>query len=222
MNQLNQHQVSIKSLILVPALITLGVTLLRLAGELMDWSPLFFNREVGGGGALVGIIWLVPIFGFYFAHKLMNLNVHPTGAGRVFGFSFLALAVCGALLAFGFSLPTASLAQFLMIAAGSVVGILIARKGWPELASTLLAYGLAARIPVALVVLFAIAGDWRTHYDVPPPGLPEMGTFSKWLAIGLIPQLTLWLVVTVIFGAIFGGLAVVVMKRGQVPAEAVS
>jgi hypothetical protein len=31
-------------LILVPAVITFGVTLLRLVGELQGWSPALFNR----------------------------------------------------------------------------------------------------------------------------------------------------------------------------------
>ncbi len=45
-------------LILVPAIVTLAVTLLRLVGELQDWSPRLFSKEAGGGGALVGIAWL--------------------------------------------------------------------------------------------------------------------------------------------------------------------
>ena len=59
------NDVSIKKLILVPALITLAVTLLRLTGELMHWSKALFNPAAGGGGALVGIAWLVPVFGIY-------------------------------------------------------------------------------------------------------------------------------------------------------------
>ena len=54
----------------MPAVITLAVTLLRLVGELQGWSPLLFNREAGGGGALVGISWLVPVFGAWFGWKL--------------------------------------------------------------------------------------------------------------------------------------------------------
>ena len=53
-------------LILVAAVITLAVTLLRLVGELQQWSSALFNREPGGGGAIVGIVWLVPVFGIYF------------------------------------------------------------------------------------------------------------------------------------------------------------
>ncbi len=49
---------SIGKLILVPAVITLAVTILRLVGELENWSPLFFNKHAGGGGALIGTQWL--------------------------------------------------------------------------------------------------------------------------------------------------------------------
>jgi hypothetical protein len=39
----DQHEdLPLRSLILVPAIITLAVTLLRLGGELLRWSPTFF------------------------------------------------------------------------------------------------------------------------------------------------------------------------------------
>jgi hypothetical protein len=213
-----------KNLVVMPALITLAVTLLRLTGELMSWSPLLFNKTAGGGGALIGISWLVPVFGFYFAYRLMKSGVQPAGAGRVLGFSFLGLAVFAALFALSFQLPTASLWQFLVIIAAAGAGLFIARKGWPSLFSTLVAYGLAARIPVAIVMLFAIMGNWGTHYDVLPPNFPttEIGPFAKWVAIGLVPQLTFWMAFTVIIGSIFGGVAALVAKRNPALAKAVS
>ena len=67
---MSDHTAGTKQLVLVPAAITLGVTLLRLVGELLDWSPLLFNKEAGGGGALVGIAWLVPVFGAWFGWRL--------------------------------------------------------------------------------------------------------------------------------------------------------
>ena len=54
-------------LIAVPAAITLAITALRLTGEMLHWSPRFFSREAGGGLAVVGIAWLVPLFGIWFA-----------------------------------------------------------------------------------------------------------------------------------------------------------
>jgi hypothetical protein len=215
------NNISIKNLILIPALITLAITLLRLTGELMNWSSLLFNKEAGGGGALIGISWLVPIFGFYFARQLMKSNDQPADAGRVFGFSFLALAVSGILFALGFRWLAASFWLVPVILIATVAGILIARKGWPSLSKTLLAYGLAARIPVAAVMLFAIMGNWGTHYDVPPPGYPaEVAPFTKWVQIGLIPQLTIWITFTVIIGSIFGAVALAVTKRSPALAKA--
>jgi hypothetical protein len=60
----------VRQLILVPSLITLAVTILRLAGERQGWPAILFSREAGGGGALVGITWLPLIFGPYFALRL--------------------------------------------------------------------------------------------------------------------------------------------------------
>jgi hypothetical protein len=71
-----------KQLILVPAIISLAVTLLRLVGELYNWTPMFFDASAGGGGALVGISWLVPIFGIYFAWKLARSGNGPASAAR--------------------------------------------------------------------------------------------------------------------------------------------
>jgi hypothetical protein len=39
-----RDDLSLRSLILVPAVITLAVTLLRLVGELLRWDPSFFSR----------------------------------------------------------------------------------------------------------------------------------------------------------------------------------
>jgi hypothetical protein len=57
-------------IILIPALITLGITLLRLGAEFMDLPAWLANRDPGGLGALIGISWLPPILGVYFALKL--------------------------------------------------------------------------------------------------------------------------------------------------------
>jgi hypothetical protein len=54
---------SVLRLIMAPALITLGITILRLVGELQHWSPLLFNTSPGGGAAIIGIAWLPFIFG---------------------------------------------------------------------------------------------------------------------------------------------------------------
>jgi hypothetical protein len=201
-------------LVLVPALLTLAVTLLRLVGELMDGPPVLFSRAVGGGAAAVGIIWLVPVFGLYFARRLAREG-ERVSAGRAAGYAALGLLAFAALAAAGFQRPTASPSQFLLIGAGAALGIAVSRRGWPRLWRVLLAYGLAARIPVAVVVLLAILGGWNTHYDVPPPGLPDLSPLDRWVAIGLVPQLTIWMALTVLLGTLCGAacLALVPPRR---------
>jgi hypothetical protein len=216
------NDVPIKKLILVPSVITLAITLLRLAGELMHWSPTFFNRNAGGGGALVGIAWLVPVFGIYFGLKLADAGQGPSGVGSALGYSALGFAVVP-LLGFGavrLGLPAQGFAAFGTFVALSILGAVIAYRGWPALGQTLLAYGFAARIPVAIVMFFAILGSWGTHYDVSPPNFPDMSPIAKWLLIGVLPQLTIWIWFTIAAGAIFGAIGVAATGRTRRPAAA--
>lgn len=98
----------------------------------------------------------------------------------------------------------------------------VARSGWPRLSQALLAYGIAARIPVAIVILLGILNRWQTHYDSPPPGLPELSPLARWIAIGVIPQFTIWIAVTVILGALAGAASLVLVPPRRIPATAPS
>lgn len=206
------------ALVTVPAIITLAVTLLRLLGEVQNWSPRFFSRQAGGAGAIVGIVWLVPIFGIYFALKLANAGERPASVGRAALLPVLAIAPV-AILAI-LTKNAGSTISFSAVALGSMLAAWIACQGWPALGRVLFAYALAARIPVAIVMLAAIFGDWGTHYDVPPPSpLPVTGPFLKWVLIGLIPQMTVWIAFTLMVGGLAGALAVAVARRpGRTPA----
>ncbi len=205
-------------LILVPAIITLAVTLLRLAGELQSWSSALFNREAGGGMAIVGIVWLVPLFGIYFALRLAREGAGPGKLLRAVGLVLLALVLmplagAGAGAA---GLDPTGIPMLVIFAVASVVAIVVAFVAWPELGRVLVAYGLAARIPVALVMLVAILGDWGTHYDVPPtPDFPQMAPLVKWFWIGFLPQMTVWIAFTVVVGMLFGLIAVAIVHRGR-------
>ncbi len=160
---------SIRSLIFVPAAITLGVTLLRLTLELIGGPGWLASDEAGGGRALHGIAWLPLVFGPLFA---LRLRPH--------------LATTGALV----------------------------RK----LAKTLFFYGLAARLPVALLTIPAVLGDWGTHYD--KFGF-EGGAATK-IAAAFGAQLIFWASVwTVVTGTIAGLVALVVSPKSR-PAVASS
>jgi hypothetical protein len=206
---------SVRRLILVPALITLAVTALRLTGELLGWSALLYNRAAGGAGALVGIVWLVPVFGFWFGWRLTRAGQGPASAGRVAGYALLAVLLGAGISIAGGVLTENRLVVLIAFVLGAVLAVAAAWRGWPALARVLLAYGLAARIPVALVMLVAIYGNWGTHYDVAPPGFdPTLGPFAKWFFIGLLPQLTVWIGFTVAIGSLLGAAGAAMAGRG--------
>ncbi len=212
---MSDKSVALRELILVPSVITLAVTLLRLVGELQGWSPRLFNREAGGGGALVGIAWLVFVFGAWFAWKLIDKGQGPAGAFRPLGYGLLGLVISVVAVAGAGALGLPFVAQLGIFAVASLVGLFVAMRGWPALGRVLVAYGLAARIPVIIVMLIAMLGNWGTHYDVAPPdpNFPAMGVLPKWFLIGVVPQLTAWMGFTVVFGMIFGGLVAAIRRR---------
>lgn len=219
----NSSAVPVKKLILVPGMITLAITLLRLGGELLNWSPTLFNRQAGGGGAIVGIAWLVPVFGIYFALELAKAGQRPAGAGPALGYPLLGVLVvaAGVFLAGKLGVRPGGPVFLPFLAVESLIVGLVAIRGWPALGRVLLAYGLAARIPVAILMLVAILGSWGTHYDAPPPGFPpEIGPGARWFLTGVVPQLTVWIAFTLLVGALFGGLTAVVAGRRAQPATA--
>jgi hypothetical protein len=203
-------------LILVPAVITLAVTLLRLVGELQGWSPALFSRAAGGGGSLVGISWLVPVFGAWFGWKLAKAGGSPGRIGPALLIAILAFALMPG-IGFG-AIKAASLnpqgfGAFGLFVVLAFAGLALGYRAWPALGKVLLQYALAARVPVILVMLVAMLGNWGTHYDVAPPDFPAMSALAKWLVIGVVPQLSIWIWFTVVVGMIFGLLAAAVAGR---------
>lgn len=203
----SNFDISTRQLLLVPALITLAITLLRLVGELNRWSPTFFNREAGGGGALIGIVWLVPIFGIYFALRLIKAGRGPASRGRAIGYALAGVAVFAVLLAVAVRIVPSMMGRAIVINVAAALAAWVACRGWPALGRTAFIYGLAARIPVAIVMLVAMAANWGTHYELGPRGLPEMGLVPRWIVIGLLPQLVFWVGFTVVVGCLFGSVA---------------
>ena len=195
-------------LVLVPSLVTLGVTLLRLAGELQGWSPSLFSREAGGGGSLIGIVWLIFVFGIYFALRLARAGEEPESLGRAFGWPLLGFAVNTVLFVLAFRLFPSPVVQLGIFFVGSWVAVLVARRGWPEMWRVLLAYGFLARVPVLVVMYLSIFGGWDTHYAKPRPDFPAMGPWGLFFWTALLPQLGIWICLTVVFGMIMGAATV--------------
>jgi hypothetical protein len=199
-------------LVLVPVLASLAVTLLRVTGEVCHWSDRWFSSATGGitpsgWSWLVGITWLPLVFGPYFASVLRRSGEAPP-AWR------LLLASCGGALAvyLGFSMllprlplgfPTFLLAAWtLMVAAATLAFV-----NWPRLGRVLLAYGLGARVPVVVLMFFAMRGRWGTHYDyVDMPRTLELSFAPRFLWFAFLPQLVFWTAFTVLLGSLGAGL----------------
>ena len=215
------NRVEITKLILVPSLITLGVTILRVVGELQNWSPLFFGKGAGGGGAIVGIAWLPIFFGIYFALKVAGAGAGPTSLGRTFAFwgVGLALLVAGGYL--GFVAFQSGSAVTGIAALALMIGAVAAQFwGWPSLAKVLLAYAYAARIPVLAVMFLAFKGSWGTHYDALPPDFVSKGFASDFWNLAFIPQMFIWIAFTVLVGTLFGAVTAAIAQRRKPATQA--
>ena len=140
------------ALVRTPVLITLAVTALRLLGALGGLPDFLVNREAGGAGAIIGIVWLSPIFAVWFGRR-------HASAGET---------------------------------------------GFVSALRTNFVYGLGARIPVILIMLFATLGDWGTHYDAYSPDMEEtMSPMAQWFMGGLLAQIGFWVIV---WTTLLGGL----------------
>jgi hypothetical protein len=207
-------RISITQLILIPSVITLAVTLLRLVGELQNWPSVLFNREAGGGGSIIGITWLALVFGAYFAVKLARAGEVPASATRVIVFSVLGLVMNFVGGFVGFVMQAAIPGKIAIGLILMVVGGAIPFFAWKSLAKVLLAYGYAARIPVVILMYFAMRGDWKTHYDAVPPNFPtDLSFWAKYIQLAVVPQMLMWIAFTIIMGSLFGGIAIAVVNR---------
>lgn len=216
MGDTSNSRTSILQLILIPSVITLAVTLLRLIGEFQHWPGVLFSRSAGGGGAIIGISWLAFVFGAYFAVKLAGAGEGPASAGRVIGFALLGMVlVIGGTVFLGpadatnIRFPGKEIVGLVLMLGGVALPFL----SWSTLAKALLAYAYAARIPVLIVMYFSIKGNWDTHYSLGPPGVEFPSFWSKFIQIALLPQMFMWVAFTITAGSLAGGIAALATRR---------
>jgi hypothetical protein len=96
-----------------------------------------------------------------------------------------------------------------------VLGPTLIMLGWPALFKVLVAYGYAARIPVAIVMLLALRGHWGTHYDALPADYTGPASFfGQYMVIAFLPQMFIWIAFTVLVGALIGTLVTALVSRG--------
>lgn len=215
----SSSHLSIARLIFIPALLSFGVTILRLIGERQHWSTRWFSTETGGPvpsgiSWLIGITWLAFPFGVYFALKLVAAGHGPRRTAKAVGYAFTGLVIL--LLVYSFlprltvGFPRILIFIWLAMAIPAAIQLL----GWPELFKTLLAYGFAARIPVVIVMFFAMRGDWGTHYDY--VGMPEqfqMPFWPRFFWLAFFPQLVFWVAFTILMGSLTGSIAFALFRK---------
>jgi hypothetical protein len=207
-------------LIAVPVLISLAVTLLRLTGELNHWSERWFSRDTGGiqpSGMswLVGISWLPVPLGIYFAIRLIANGQGPSGKLRPVIFAILGVLTAALFLYVIIpKIPMSFPPILIFVWAGLAIAGILQWFGWPALFKTLLAYAVASRAIVALIMFLAMRGNWGTHYDY--YGMPaefQMNLLPRYLWLAFFPQLVFWVGNTVVLGALAGGIAAAVSNR---------
>ncbi len=141
---------------------------------------------------------------------------------KTFGLSLLGLAimVAGGIVGFApqFKFPGREILGILLV----VLGPTLVTLGWPALFRVLVAYGYAARIPVAIVMFFALRGHWGTHYDALPPNYSGPTSFlGQYMVIAFLPQMVVWIAFTVLVGALVGSIVTAVVFRGRTTPAAV-
>jgi len=202
-----------------PLVISIVITALRLAGELLGWSGDWFSKATGGivpsGWTwLVGITWLPVLFGPWFARALQREGEEPPSSLKVLGLAlagvaFVLVGLRALAPALSLHFPHFLIVVWAVMAAAAALQVL----SWPALFRVLLAYGLASRLVVALVMLLAMWGDWGTHYDyVGMPAQFQMPLVPRFLWLGFFPQLVFWSAFTVVLGSLSAGVYLIASR----------
>jgi hypothetical protein len=216
----SESSVSVGSLILMPAIITLVITILRLVGELQHWPAPWVSPAAGGGGAIIGISWLPVLFGPYFAWKLAAAGDGPASVGKAIGMSALGVLVLvlGG-IGFGVGLTKHMVPLVLVGFVLALASAFVPRLGWRSFGNALLAYAFAARIPVLIVMFIAMSANggqgWGTHYDVAGPGFTVTSFAQKFIDLAVFPQMSLWIGWTATIGGVLGSILVAIFHPGK-------
>jgi hypothetical protein len=207
-------------LVAVPVVIGAAVTSLRLTGEILHWSGNWFSTETGGTTPqgfswVIGITWLPIFFGPYFANALWRMGDRPASLVKAAVVSFLGFLVAEGGLRLILPLvsipfPRILLAVWAIYGAGAILTVF----AWPGLVRVLLVYGFASRLVVAVVMFFAMLGNWGTHYDyVGMPAPFQMPFWPRFLWLAFFPQLVFWVAFTAMLGTLAGSVYRLVLQH---------
>ena len=199
-------------MLIAPSLVAIGVTLARLTGELLHWPKPLVNSDVCGK-AILGIIWLVPVFSIYVSLNLWRSR-QPSRLNVA-----IVLAAAGLLLkllgTYIMERQGPYLPRMCLNFAVTLAGLFLQFLAWPELSRILLAYGFLSRIPVAIVQFLAMRGAWGTHYDALDAGFPKIGFWPTYRRVAFVPNIFFMEAYTVIAGVLIGCLACALLRRAS-------
>jgi len=143
-----------------------------------------------------------------FSPKLIDFKPRKRRVGLIVAVLIVVAFSVGAYFVFG---KDAQIPQLLAGIIGLIIAASLQMFAWRGLFNTLMAYGLAARIPVLIVMFLALQGHWGTHYDALPPGqearFRDIGLIRQFINLALLPQIFLWIPFTIVVGGLFGGIA---------------
>jgi hypothetical protein len=156
---------------------------------------------------------LPPIFGFYFAWKIWEQGERIDRIGRAFLLGFLGVVLNQLVEATVFQYANISIYSMLVtLWTVALISAYLQYLVWPALCKTLIAYGLGARVPVVVIMFFALRGHWGTHYDR-PSGPFTLGFWPTFLLFGFFEELIYWVSFTVAVGSLAGSVAAFAAKR---------
>ncbi|MFT7536064.1 MAG: hypothetical protein ACI85K_002018 [Hyphomicrobiaceae bacterium] len=206
MRTMTEHQPRIVPILLVAAILTLAVTIVRVIGECNQWDSFWFSPEPGSPLNPFGIVWLVPVFGFLFGRRLSQSGGAPRFVTGFFVPMFGFFAIMGAAFAIGAQFEGQEMLRALTyFLYGAPVLSLLALFAWPRAFVALLAYGIVARVPVMLVQYLDVQNGWQTHYGRLHPKLGVLAADDRiWLLT--LAQAGLWIPFTITLGCAFAAI----------------
>ena len=203
-------------LIGVPVVISLGVIVVRLFGELAEASPILFSQwpEAPGHGfafRAVAVSWLALPFGAHFARRLMERGDGPRSVKR-------AALIAGVALLCLYPVPMLASIGVAVYAAVVLSSLVALAWTWPALARTMAAYALPVGAILVAVILFAWTAGWGTHYDLQSIG-PRI--VPSLLHPHYFRGAALWLATTMLAGLLAGSLTALAWRSSH-PSAAIA
>lgn len=208
---------STSHLILVPSILTLAVTALRLYLQLEGQ----ISSRSGGSFSFLGITWLGLLVAVWFGARLGQAGARPrTRAHALVVLLLLAAVMASVALQFaGIDRADQSDAAYRdlrgVVLRCVLVGVLcggVCIWMWPRLGLSLLAYALLARLGVLAVTWWAKTSGWDTHYTKFGPAGIERDLGETMFAAS-VAQLGFWVPFTVVSGSVAAWVGVLAVRR---------